>query len=55
MSQLCLLLKIQFLSLFDINKRLHSGKQAMAGIVAVAQHSYLSRLWLHTQSQSLKA
>lgn len=36
MSQLRLLLKIQVLSLFDINKRLHSGKQAMAGIVAVA-------------------
>lgn len=36
MSQLRLLLKIQFLSLFDINKRLHSGKHAMAGIVAVA-------------------
>ncbi len=36
MSQLRLLLKIQVLSLFDINNRLHSGKQAMAGIVAVA-------------------
>lgn len=36
MSRLLLLLKIQFLSLFDINKRLHSGKKAMIGVAVVA-------------------
>ncbi len=36
MSKLRLLLKIQFLGLFDINKRLHSGKRATAGIAIVA-------------------